>query len=40
LNLSESIIYYCLEGVILWGSITVTSVPSSAGGWWWGWGWI
>ena len=27
LNLSASIIYYGLEGVILWGSITVQSVP-------------
>ena len=26
-NLSASIIYYGLEGVILWGSITVQSVP-------------
>ena len=32
LNLSASIIYYGLEGVILWGSITVLSVPQSAGG--------
>ena len=24
--------YYGLEGVILWGSITVLSVPQSAGG--------
>ena len=31
-NLSASIIYYGLEGVILWGSITVQSVPSSEGG--------
>ena len=31
LNLSASIIYYGLEGVILWGSITVQSVPYSAG---------
>ena len=29
LNLSASIIYYGLEGVILWGSITVQSVPYS-----------
>ena len=27
LNLSASVIYYDLEGVILWGSITVQSVP-------------
>ena len=27
LNLSASIIYYGLEGVILWGSILVQSVP-------------
>ena len=27
LNLSASIIFYGLEGVILWGSITVQSVP-------------
>ena len=27
LDLSASIIYYGLEGVILWGSITVQSVP-------------
>ena len=31
-NLSASIIFYGLEGVILWGSITVQSVPSSEGG--------
>ena len=27
LNLSASVIYYDLEGVTLWGSITVQSVP-------------
>ena len=27
LDLSVSIIYYGLEGVIMWGSITVQSVP-------------
>ena len=32
LNLSVSIIYYGLEGVILWGSITVQPVPYSVGG--------
>ena len=32
LNLSASIIYYGLEGVILWGSISVQSVPYSTGG--------
>jgi len=37
LNLSASVIYYDLEGVILWGSITVECVPQSAGGWGWIW---
>ena len=32
LNLRASIIYYGLDGMILWGSITVQSVPSSEGG--------
>jgi hypothetical protein len=32
LNFSASIIYYGLEGVILWGSISVQSVPYSTGG--------
>ena len=32
LNLSASILYYGLEGVILGGSITVLYIPLSAGG--------